>query len=113
MPDHPEDHPRNMYHPARKVRVMRVFTHEFRRKEEMERYLNKLHEEMKEAVEKGDSAKTQATAYNIIQLMREFDAIDHEKKLKKLKFQVRDIVIRATKGAIDRQEALEKIKSLI
>lgn len=113
MPKHPEEHPRNMFHPPRKVKVMRVFTHEFRRKEEIERYLTKLHEEMKDAVVKGDSVKTQATAYNIINVMRELEAIEHEKKMKKLKFQVRDIVTHATKGTMDKQEALEKIKSLI
>lgn len=110
---HPEDHPRNIFQPHRKIKVMRVFTHEFRRMEEIERYLAKLHQEMKDAVDKGDSAKSQATAYNIINVMRELEAIEHEKKLKKLKFQVRDIVTHATKGTLDKQEALEKIKSLI
>lgn len=113
MPSHPEDHPRNVFSPPRKIAIMRVFTHEFRRTEEIERYLKKLHEELKEAVEKGDSAKSQATSYNIIHIMRELEAIEHEKRLKKLKFQLRDIVTHATQGNMDRKEALEKIKDLI
>ena len=92
---------------------MRVFTHEFRRTEDLERYLEKLHEEMRKATEDGDSVKCQATAYNIIHVMRELEKIQHEHETKKLRFQLRDIVTHALKGTLDRREALEKIKKLL
>ena len=68
---------------------------------------------MADAAARNDSARAQATAYNIIIVMRELERDRFEQETRGLHFKVRDIVIHANEGTISPKEALERLKKLV
>ena len=68
---------------------------------------------MADAAARNDSARAQATAYNIIVVMRELERDKFEKETRGLHFKVRDIVLHATEGDLSPKEAIERLKKLV
>lgn len=93
--------------------ILRASTHWYETNVDLENYLKLLHKEMAEATARSDSILGQATAYNIIHVMREIERDKYEKETRALQFKLRDIVTHATEGNLSPKEALEKLRKLV
>lgn len=92
---------------------MRVASHWYDNKTDLGAYLKLLHKEMAEAAQRNDSTRAQATAYNIIAVMREIEREKFERETHSIQFKLRDIITHATEGDMKPKEALEKIRKLL